>query len=133
MAQGDGNAGGRASRGGGSFIQPKSPFLSQTEGEEVGVSETVWVSEILISATEAAKRCRAETGGVPEGFIVRLKEQYPEGVPTTFVNALIAKRKAGDRPARDYRAEAVVEGGGVDSGRAPHIEETGAEAQEKLA
>jgi hypothetical protein len=122
-----------------SFIRPQNPFLSQTEGAAVGVAETVRVSEILISATEAAKRCRAETGGVPEGFISQLRKQYPEGVSTTFVNALIAKRKAGDRPARNYRAEAVVEGGGLnsnlDSNFAAHTAEPNAVcgAQEKIA
>jgi hypothetical protein len=83
-----------------SFIRPQSPFLSQTEGEAISVAETVRVSEILISATEAAKRYRAETGGVPEGFIGQLRKEYPDGVPTTFVNRLIEKQKAGAEAAR---------------------------------
>jgi hypothetical protein len=95
-----------------SFIRPQTPFLSQTEGSPVSVAETVKVSEILISATEAAKRCAAETGGVPEGFIPRLRKEYPEGVPTTFVNALLEKWKARNRPERDLGAAAVISGGG---------------------
>jgi hypothetical protein len=91
-----------------SFIQPKNPFLSQTEGEAISVAETVKVSEIIISATEAAKRYKAETGNLPEGFIGQLKAQYPDGVPTAAVNALIAEWKARNKPARDYKAEAVI-------------------------
>jgi hypothetical protein len=95
-----------------SFINPKNPFLSQKEGTAIGAAETVRVSEILISATEAAKRYKAETGSIPEGFITQLKSQFPDGVPTTAVNALIAEWKARNKPARDYKSEAVIIGGG---------------------
>ena len=96
-----------------SFIQPKNAFLSQREGEAISVAETVKVSEIIISATEAAKRYRAETGEIPEGFITQLKSQFPDGVPTTYVNELVAEWKARNKPERDYRAEARVVGGGA--------------------
>jgi hypothetical protein len=96
-----------------SFIQPKNPFLSQTEGDPIGVAETVKVSEILISATEAAKRYNAETGGIPEGFIGQLRKEYPDGVPTTFVNALLEKWRKENKPERDWFAEAAVGGGGT--------------------
>ena len=111
-----------------SFIQPKSPFLSQTEGAAVSVAETVRVSEILISATEAAKRYRAETGDVPDGFIPQLRKEYPEGVPTTAANALIAEWKAGNRPERDF-GTAVITGGGKAAGNTAFMEtEEGADA-----
>ena len=96
-----------------SFIQPKNPFLSQREGEAISVAETVKVSEILISATEAAKRYKAATGGIPEGFIAELKKQFPDGVSTAAVNALIAEWKEQNKSARDYKAEAAVYGGAI--------------------
>jgi hypothetical protein len=77
------------------------------------VAETVKVSEILISATEAAKRYKAATGEIPEGFISQLKAQYKDGVPTTAVNALVAEWKERNKPARDYKAEAAVYGGEI--------------------
>jgi hypothetical protein len=94
-----------------SFIQPKNPFLAQTEGGPVSVAETVRVSEILISATEAAKRYNAETGSLPEGFIGQLRKEYPDGVPTTFVNALLEKWRKENKPERDWFAEAAVSDG----------------------
>lgn len=112
-----------------SFIQPKNPFLSQKEGEAISLAETVKVSEILISATEAAKRYKAETGIIPEGFISRLKNQYPDGVPTTAVNALVAEWKEENKPERDYKSEAVVI-----NGNAAGLENfIAADAQRKMA
>ena len=97
-----------------SLIQPEgSPFIRQAAGTQISVAETVKVSEIIISATEAAKRYRAETGTIPEGFITQLKGRFPDGVPTTYVNELVAEWKARNRPERDYRAEARVVGGGA--------------------
>lgn len=97
-----------------SFIRAENPFLSQREGDALSVAETVRVSEIIISATEAAKRYRAETGEIPEEFIGQLRKEYPEGVPATIVNRLVAEWKAGHRPGRDYSAEAAVfEGSGA--------------------
>jgi hypothetical protein len=117
-----------------SFIRPASPFLSQTEGEAVSVAETVRVSEILISATEAAKRYRAETGELPDGFITRLREKYPGGVPTTAVNALIAEWKAEHRPERDFGAAAVIAGGGKGKAEGAFADaDTGLDLARKLA
>jgi hypothetical protein len=116
-----------------SFIQPKNPFLSQREGEAISVAEAVKVSEILISATEAAKRYKAETGIIPDGFISQLKNQYPDGVPTTVVNTLVAEWKERNKPDRDYKSEAVViHGNAADLENFAH-RETFAEAQRKMA
>jgi hypothetical protein len=119
-----------------SFIQPKNPFLSQTEGDPVSVAETVKVSEILISATEAAKRHNAETGGVPEGFIGQLRKEYPDGVPTAFVNALIEKWRKENKPERDWFAEAAVINGnaaGLENFAHRDAFKTAAEARVKTA
>jgi hypothetical protein len=107
------NAALRAAGAAHSFINPKNPFLHMSEGEAISVAETVKVSEILISVTEAAKRYKAETGDIPEGFIAGLKKQFPNGVSTTAVNALIAEWKERNKSARDYKAEAAVYGGEI--------------------
>jgi hypothetical protein len=104
-----------------SFINPQNPFLSQKAGEAIGVAETVKVSEILISATEAAKRYKAETGNIPEGFILQLKSKFPDGVPTTFVNTLAAEWKEKNKPARDYKSETVIVEGGSDISALPAV------------
>jgi hypothetical protein len=89
------------------FIQPKNPFLSQTEGGPVSVAETVRVSEILISATEAAKRYNAETGGIPEGFIGQLRKEYPDGGSHNICERAARKMAEGEQTG-----EGLVRGGG---------------------
>jgi hypothetical protein len=76
-----------------SFIQPESPFMRQAEGNRIEVAETIHIHEILISATEMAKRVRPELGYVPAGFIERLQAEYPEGVPSNLLNDFINEYK----------------------------------------
>jgi hypothetical protein len=76
-----------------SFIDPENPFMRRSEGAPVTLAETVHTHEIIISAAEAAKRVKARCGGVPEGFIDSLREEYPEGVPARAVDDLIKARK----------------------------------------
>jgi hypothetical protein len=56
-----------------SFIQPESPFMRQTEGASIEIAASVHIHEILISATEMAKRIKPELGYVPDGFIEQLR------------------------------------------------------------
>jgi hypothetical protein len=72
-----------------SFINPKSPFLRPQSGEVIEVTETVHTHEILISATETAKRIKPILGFVPDGFINRLKREYPQGVPARLLNDFV--------------------------------------------
>jgi hypothetical protein len=92
-----------------SLIHPAiSPFVMQRTGECVevaepenplhddGVSQTaeiVHTHEILISATEMAKRIKTKLGYVPEGFIEWLKKVYPEGTPSSLLDDLANKYK----------------------------------------
>jgi hypothetical protein len=96
-----------------SFINPESPFMRQSTGTQIEVAETVRTHEIVISATEAAKRFRAECGFVPEGFISELQRLYPEGVSTRIVDDLIKARK----PETETPINAknwIIEGGAAD-------------------
>jgi hypothetical protein len=85
---------------------PSSPFVKQRTGEAVEVAQaesplsdngvpqtagTVRTHEILISATEAAKRVKPKLGYVPEGFIEWLKTIYPEGVPSNLLDDLASE------------------------------------------
>jgi hypothetical protein len=111
-----------------SFIRPENPFMRQVAGTPVEVAETVHTHEIIISAVEAAKRYKAECGGVPEGFINSLREQYPEGVPAGIVDDLI---KAG-KPKADSPISTggwVIKGGDA----APSGESPAAENKSKIA
>ncbi|MDR0322345.1 MAG: transposase [Treponema sp.] len=87
-----------------SYINAASPFIKQSTGEQIVVMQadsplpdagnsqtagTVRTHEILISATEMAKRIKPELGFVPDGFIERLKAAYPEGVPSNLLNDLV--------------------------------------------
>jgi hypothetical protein len=91
-----------------SFIDPENPFMRQSEGDPLSVAETVHTHEIIISAVEAAKRLKAATGEVPEGFIDGLREQYPEGVPARVVDDLIQAKKPKAEPS--YKG-LIIEGG----------------------
>ena len=88
-----------------SFIQPESPFMRPSEGTRIEVAETVHTHEILISATEMAKRIKPELGFVPDGFIERLQEAYPEGVPCSLLPDLVREYRETDRamPANVYK------------------------------
>jgi hypothetical protein len=72
-----------------SFIQPASPFIRPITGTPIEVAERVHTHEILISAVEMAKRVKAILGYVPEGFVSRLKQEYPEGVPAQVIDDLV--------------------------------------------
>jgi hypothetical protein len=92
-----------------SLIHPTAnPFVRQRTGESIEVAEaeqpshdagvshaaaTVRTHEILISATEMAKRIKPELGYVPEGFIERLQEAYPEGTPANLLDDLVNEYK----------------------------------------
>jgi len=92
-----------------SLIHPAAnPFVRQRTGESIEVAEaeqpphdagvsqtavTVHTHEILISATEMAKRIKPELGYVPEGFIEQLQEAYPEGTPANLLGDLVQKYK----------------------------------------
>jgi hypothetical protein len=76
-----------------SFINPKSPFLRAQSGEVIEVAETVHTHEILISATEMAKRIKPILGFVPEGFINRLKREYPQGVPARLLDDFVIEER----------------------------------------
>jgi hypothetical protein len=95
-----------------SYINADSPFIKQRTGEQIAVLQSdsplpdagnsksamaVRTHEILISATEMAKRVRPELGYVPEGFIDRLQREYPEGVPANLVNDFIDEQKTNIR------------------------------------
>jgi hypothetical protein len=90
-----------------SLIHPAAnPFVRQRTGASIEVAEaenklhdagisqtaeTVRTHEILISATEMAKRIKPKLGYVPEGFIEWLKETYPEGTPSNLLDDLVNK------------------------------------------
>jgi hypothetical protein len=76
-----------------SFIQPESPFIRQITGTPIEVAERVHTHEILISAVEMAKRVKGILGYVPEGFVNKLKQDYPAGVPAQLVDELIAAER----------------------------------------
>ncbi len=73
-----------------SFIKGEDTFARQTTGRQIEVVEsTVARHEILITAVETAKRFKARTGCIPEGFISKLKKEFPEGVPASMVDELV--------------------------------------------
>jgi hypothetical protein len=69
-----------------SVLQPDSLLPDNGISQAAG---TVHTHEILISATEMAKRIKPKLGYVPEGFIERLKAEYPEGVPSNLLDDLV--------------------------------------------
>jgi hypothetical protein len=68
-----------------SFITGENPFARQRTGTRIEV-DTVQTYDIIITATEAAKRIKARIGFVPDGFIAEMKKQYPEGVPVNQID-----------------------------------------------
>jgi hypothetical protein len=85
-----------------SFINPKTPFMKQSVGEQIDVAQTVHTHEIIISAVEAAKRYKAAIGNLPEGFIDKMRGEYPEGVPSRVVDELIADVRGAKETKTDY-------------------------------
>lgn len=68
-----------------SDIAAHDPFARQRVGTVIDVVQR---EEIVVSATEAAKRVKARVGILPEGFLNGLKARYPAGVPYDAVEDL---------------------------------------------
>jgi len=101
-----------------SLINPAiNPFVRQRTGESIEVAEvkqslpdngvtqiaeTIHTHEILISATEMAKRIKPVLGYVPEGFIEWLKEAYPEGTPSNLLDDLVNKYKGQQQEEKSF-------------------------------
>lgn len=81
-----------------SLINADNIFAKQKKGTQIEV-DTVEVHEILISATEAAKRIKARSGSLPEGFTDYLRSKYVGGVPVSMVDDLVQEWAAGDNAA----------------------------------
>ena len=58
------------------------------------------IHDILISAVEMAKRFKARTGYIPEGFIAGLKKDFPDGVPSQLVDDLVREYEDGGNAAQ---------------------------------
>ena len=72
-----------------------NPFFQTQTGKQVQVAAgTVEVHDIFISAVEMAKRFKARAGFIPDGFIARLKTEFPEGIPSRLVDDLVAEYTA---------------------------------------
>ena len=68
------------------------PFYKTQTGRQVEVAaDTVEVHDIYISPVEMAKRFKARTGFIPEGFIASLKKEWPDGVPSQLVDDYVAE------------------------------------------
>lgn len=81
-----------------SYIKPENPFAQHTTGRQIDVaSNVVEVHEILITATETAKRFKARTGYIPDGFISRMKKEYPAGVPSGMIDDLVHEYEDGGK------------------------------------
>lgn len=79
-----------------SNIDAKSMFIKQTTGKQIIIqSDTVQVHEIQISIVEAAKRFKARAGYILEDFIVRLKNEYPNGIPSSLIDDLVHEYENG--------------------------------------
>lgn len=85
-----------------SLIQTQaSPWFKTQTGQPVEVGTgTVEVHDILITPVEMAKRFKARTGFIPEGFIAGLKKEYPDGVPSRLVDELVAEYTGGSNAAK---------------------------------
>ena len=72
-----------------------NPFFQTQTGKQVQVAAgMVEVHDIFISAVEMAKRFKARAGFIPDGFIARLKTEFPEGIPSRLVDDLVAEYTA---------------------------------------
>lgn len=68
------------------------PFFKTQTGKQVEVAAgTVEVHDILITPVEMAKRFKARTGFIPDGFIASLKKEFPDGVPSQLVDDLVTE------------------------------------------
>ncbi|MDR2924187.1 MAG: transposase, partial [Treponema sp.] len=84
-----------------SYINASSPFIKQRAGERITVStpDNVQVHEILISHFEAARQVKARNGWLDDGFISRMKKEYPEGVPSSLVDDIAHDEAGADSAA----------------------------------
>lgn len=79
-----------------SLIHSKNPWFKTQTGKQIEIAAgTVEVHDILISAVEMAKRFKARTGFLPEGFIASIKKGFPEGVPAQLVDDLVKEYEDG--------------------------------------
>lgn len=79
-----------------SVIHAVDPFATATTGKQIEVAAgTVEVHDIFISAVEAAKRFKARAGYIPDGFIARIKTEYPEGLPSKLIDDLVMEYTGG--------------------------------------
>ena len=79
-----------------SLIHAADPFAKATTGKQIEIAAgTVEVHDIFISAVEAAKRFKARAGYIPDGFIARIKTEYPEGLPSKLVDDLVMEYTGG--------------------------------------
>ena len=79
-----------------SVIHAVDPFATATTGKQIEVAAgTVEVHDIFISAVEAAKRFKARAGYIPDGFIAKIKTEYPEGLPSKLVDDLVMEYTSG--------------------------------------
>lgn len=79
-----------------SLIHASNPFAKATTGKQIEVAAgTVEVHDIFISAVEAAKRFKARAGYIPDGFIARIKTEYPEGLPSKLIDDLVQEYSSG--------------------------------------
>lgn len=84
-----------------SLIHAENPFAQTPTGRTIEVA-TVHTHEILISTAEAAKRVKARTEYLPDGFIAWLKTEYPDGVPASAVDALAYEILGGESNAEKF-------------------------------
>jgi hypothetical protein len=84
-----------------SFIQPVNPFARQRTGEQITIAqpEHVEIHDILISHFEAAKQIKARNGWLADSFIARMKQEYPEGVPSSRVDDIAHDEAGSDKTA----------------------------------
>jgi hypothetical protein len=84
-----------------SFINPVNPFARQRTGEQITVStpDHIEVHDILISHFEAARQVKARNGWVDDGFISRMKKEYPEGVPSSLIDDIAHDEAGADSAA----------------------------------
>lgn len=68
-----------------SLIQPNTIFVKNKTGETIEIEKT---HEILLSAVEAVKKVKSKIGYVPDNLTNKLKEDYPEGVPFSYVDEI---------------------------------------------
>jgi len=66
-------------------IKPAARIGKQVE---ISAPDVIAAHEIIITATEAAKRIGSRAR-LPEGYLESLKERYPEGVPASEVGGLV--------------------------------------------